>query len=355
MVNKLFDIELKGISKTYSGSKKEAVKELSLEVEKGNIITLLGPSGCGKTTILRLIAGFERADKGSISVAGKVVSDSSIWIPPEKRGIGMVFQDYALFPHLNVFENVGFGYKEKDKKKRVMEVLELVNLLGYEQRYVHELSGGQQQRVALARALTRKPEVVLLDEPFSNLDADLRATMRVEVRRIIKEAGATAVFVSHDQKDALAISDKIVVMKEGVVQQIGTSRDIYKRPGNKFVATFVGQSNILQGIIEKEGREVITEMGTLPCSYNHSACDGDTVCISIRPEGLEISDDGNIKGSIKHFTYTGESIEAIVSVKCPHCSPQDLLVHIDPEKEIKMGDTVCFRVLPNFVTVIKNM
>ena len=175
----MLDIELKLITKTYPGTNNPAVNSLCLGVEKGSIITLLGPSGCGKSTTLRLIAGFERPEQGTITIANKVVSDEKTWIPPEKRGVGMVFQDYALFPHLNVFNNVGFGYQEKDKQKRIEEVLNLVNLRGLEQRFPHELSGGQQQRVALARALARRPVVVLLDEPFSNLDADLRSHMRV--------------------------------------------------------------------------------------------------------------------------------------------------------------------------------
>ena len=241
----MFDIELKAVRKTYLGNEEPAVKNLSLRVEKGSIITLLGPSGCGKTTTLRLIAGFERADSGSIALAGKIVSDSDTWIPPEKRGVGMVFQDYALFPHLNVFNNVGFGYKEKDREKRVYEVLALVNLRGYENRFPHELSGGQQQRVALARALARNPVVVLLDEPFSNLDADLRNQMRRDVASIIRNAGATAVFVTHDQKDALAVSDQVVVMKDGQIEQIGSPREIYQFPETEFVATFeIGRAHV---------------------------------------------------------------------------------------------------------------
>jgi len=349
----MYDIELKSVTKTYPGTREPAVKNICLAVEKGAIITLLGPSGCGKSTTLRLIAGFERADGGSITLAGKVVSDSNTWIPPEKRGVGMVFQDYALFPHLNVFNNVGFGYKAIDRNKRIMEVIELVNLKGYEKRYPHELSGGQQQRVALARALTRRPVVILLDEPFSNLDADLRVHMRYEVKRIIKEAGATAIFVSHDQKDALAISDKIVVMHKGVVQQKGTPREIYQYPENRFVATFVGQSNILEGKIGTDEASVVTDLGIIPCSHTHGLQTGEKVYISIRPDGLEMDPEGQINGCIKESTYTGESIDAVVEVVLDNGIRQNLLTHIHPEKEVKAGDLVRFKVLPHFVAVIR--
>lgn len=351
----MLDIQLKNIKKNYLGSKKPAVENLSLEVEKGSIVTLLGPSGCGKTTTLRLIAGFERADSGIITLAGKIVSDEYTWMPPEKRGIGMVFQDYALFPHLNVFDNIAFGYKEKDKRQRVMEVLELVNLAGYEKRYVHELSGGQQQRVALARALARRPAVVLLDEPFSNLDADLRGYMRVEIKRIIKEAGATAIFVSHDQKDALAISDIIVVMKEGVVQQVGTPREIYQYPENKFVASFVGQSNILEGKMGAGGTSVLTAaLGSVPCSHTHCMCTGEDVCISIRPDSLEMDEKGQLEGAVKQFTYTGEAIDVVITVTTSLGKEEDLLVHVHPEENVNIGDIIRFKVLPNFVAVVKN-
>ncbi|MBS4021255.1 MAG: ABC transporter ATP-binding protein [Dethiobacter sp.] len=350
----MFDIELKAVSKKYAGTEEPAVKNLSLAVEKGSIVTLLGPSGCGKSTTLRLIAGFERPDVGSIALAGKVVSDSNTWIAPEKRGVGMVFQDYALFPHLNIFKNIGFGYKANDHNKRITEVIELVNLKGYEKRYPHELSGGQQQRVALARALTRKPVVVLLDEPFSNLDADLRVHMRLEVKRIIKESGATAIFVSHDQKDALAISDSIVVMNEGVVQQMGTPREIYQYPENKFVATFVGQSNILEGKMARDEESVITDLGIIPCSHTHGLKSGEEVYISIRPDSFEMDPEGQIKGRIKESTYTGESIDAVVEIVFDNGTRRDLLTHIHPEKEVKIGDLVRFKVLPHFIAVIRH-
>jgi iron(III) transport system ATP-binding protein len=350
----MYDIELKKITKTYLEQKEPAVKSLSLCIEKGSITTLLGPSGCGKSTTLRLIAGFERADAGSIILAGNTVSDSNTWTPPEKRGVGMVFQDYALFPHLSVFNNIGFGYKGKDRTERVKEVIALVNLKGYEERYPNELSGGQQQRVALARALTRRPVVVLLDEPFSNLDADLRVHMRMEVRRIIKEAGATAVFVSHDQKDALAISDRVVVMKDGVIQQEGTPREIYQFPENIFVATFVGQTNILEGTIGLDGQSVMTPLGEIPCLHTHDLPPGTEVHLSVRAESLEMCKDGTVEGRVKSTVYTGSTIDAFVEVALPGGKTYDLLVHFHPEIEIKAGDLARFRVLPDFVAVIRH-
>ncbi len=348
----MHDIELQSITKTYSGTEESAVKNLSFTVEKGSITTLLGPSGCGKSTTLRLIAGFERADRGTLSLAGKVVSDERTWLPPEKRGVGMVFQDYALFPHLNVFSNVGFGYKARDRKQRVNEVLDLVNLNSYEDRYPHQLSGGQQQRVALARALTRKPVVVLFDEPFSNLDADLRIYMRAEIKRIVKEAGITAVFVSHDQKDALAISDRIIVIKDGILQQVGTPRDLYQYPENNFVATFVGQTNLIEGKIGSDGASVETMLGIVPCNHTHNLAPGEHAYISIRPDSLEMNVNGLIKGKIKQYTYTGEAIDAVIEVLLQNGQTQDLLVHIHPEKIVSMGDIVRFTVIPDFVALI---
>lgn len=346
-------IELKGITKTYSGSSRPAIRDVSLTVAEGSLATLLGPSGCGKTTMLRLIAGFEWQDSGSISLKGKVVSDFHRKIPPEKRNVGMVFQDYALFPHLNVLDNVGFGYKERDRKGRIEEVLDMVDLSGYEKRYPHQLSGGQQQRVALARALAPRPLLVLLDEPFSNLDADLRAHMRSEIRQILKETGTTAVFVSHDQKDALAISERIVVMREGAVQQEGTPQEIYQAPKNTFVATFVGTTNILTGRISPQGRTVETALGTLPCLQTHGLPPHREVFVSVRPESLELASNGPVQGKVKSYSYTGKTIDAVIAVQLRGGVFQDLSVHIHPEARVQKGDALSFRLLPDFVAVLE--
>ncbi len=346
-------IELKNVTKTYPGSTTPAVNDFSLELEKGSITTLLGPSGCGKSTTLRLIAGFEKAEEGTILLDNKVVSDKYNWVPPEKRGIGMVFQDYALFPHLNVYKNIGFGYKGSDKDQRIKKIIDLVNLEGFENRYPSELSGGQQQRVALGRALTNRPVLVLLDEPFSNLDADLRVHMRMEVQQIIKEAGATAIFVSHDQKDALAISDKIVVINNGKIQQVGSPRVIYQFPSNDFVARFVGQTNIIQGVIGEDEYTAETPLGMIPCYHNHGHKTGTPVTISIRPDSFELDPNGSIEGTIVSSIYTGESIDAKVKVEAEN-KPITILTHIHPEKVVTNGDKVNFKVLPNFVAVIKS-
>lgn len=240
-----------------------AVTNLTLNAEQSEFLTLLGPSGCGKTTTLRLLAGFEQPDSGLIRIAGQVVADDERFIPAEKRSIGMVFQDYALFPHLNVFDNIGFGMpgRKKEKRKRVDEMLALVGLMGYEDRMPYELSGGQQQRVALARALAPKPDILLLDEPFSNLDAALRVQVRGEVRDILRAAGTTTVFVTHDQEEALSLSDKVAVIFQGHLQQLGSPFDLYARPATRMVASFVGEANFIDA--EAHGNLARSPLGEL--------------------------------------------------------------------------------------------
>ncbi len=345
-------IKLENVSKTYPCECEPAVRDISLKLEKGEIVTVLGPSGCGKTTLLRLIAGFEKPDSGKILLAGKAVAGGAYWVPPEKRGVGMVFQDYALFPHLDVYENAGFGYGGADKKERVSELLSLVNLTGYEKKYPHELSGGQQQRVALARALARRPVVVMLDEPFSSLDAGLRGYMRLEVKRIIREAGTTALLVSHDQKDALAISDRVAVMKDGALRQIGTPREIYRFPEDRFVAAFVGQSNILKGVIAEDARSLETGLGVIPCSHTHGLKPGSEAYISIRPDSFEMDERGPLAGKITRLTYTGEAYDAEVDVTDAKGGRRNLITHIHPEKSVSVGDVIRFRILPEFVAVM---
>lgn len=346
-------IELNHLTKTFPGCMGPAVFDFNLTIGNGEIITLLGPSGCGKTTTLRMIAGFEKADGGQIAIGGRTVSDRGKWIPPEKRDVGMVFQDYALFPHLTVEENVGFGYRRDDRGARVQEVLRLVNMEELRGRYPHELSGGQQQRVALARALARRPAVILLDEPFSNLDADLREQMRVEVRRILKEARTTAILVSHDQKDALAISDRIVVMEAGTVVQVGTPREIYQYPENRFVATFVGRTNLLDGTVGRDGRSVETMLGTIPCEHTHNKNPGEPVEISVRPDSLELDPQGDIEGVVHRATYVGDAIDGVLQVSCGEDCIREILVHIHPEEDIQEGQRVRFRVLPHFIAVLQ--
>ena len=344
-------IEMIKIQKKYPECPGPAVDCLSLVVKQGEIITLLGPSGCGKTTTLRLIAGFERPEQGSILLGNIPVTGNGLWIPPEKRNIGMVFQDYALFPHLNTRDNIGISLKKAEKEKRVEEMLALVNLQGLGERYPHELSGGQQQRVALGRALARNPVVVLLDEPFSNLDSDLRSHMRREVAAIIKKAGATAVFVTHDLKDALAVSDRVAVLRDGRLEQVGTPQNIYRHPETEFVATFVGKSNILPGIIGPDHRSVNTDIGVIPCSHTHQLPAGQKVKVSVRADSFELDPDGDVEGVIRETIYGGNEIEAVLEVMTEK-GPLDLLVHIHPEKSIRKGARLRFHVLPEFVAVI---
>jgi iron(III) transport system ATP-binding protein len=239
-----------------------AVDGVDLAVHQGRFLALLGPSGCGKTTTLRLIAGFEAPDGGAIHVAGQPVAGPGRWVPPERRRVGVVFQSYALFPHLDVAQNVAFGLANgRDRARRVAEVLAMVGLAGMEKRMPHELSGGQQQRVALARALAPEPAILLLDEPFSNLDAGLRCRVRAEVREILRAAGATVVFVTHDQEEALSVADEVAVMCQGKIAQVGSPDAIYWRPASHAVAAFVGDANFLPGEATASG--VFCELGRL--------------------------------------------------------------------------------------------
>jgi len=285
-------IELKNVTKSYGSLK--ALKEASFRVEQGEIFAILGPSGCGKTTTLRLIAGFEKPDTGEIIINGKSVAGMGFFVPPEERKVGMVFQDYALFPHLTVKENIAFGLKKMEKatkEKIIKTMLEFVGLEDLTERYPHQLSGGQQQRVALARALAPCPVVVLLDEPLSNLDADMRTQMRAEVLRVLRAAKTTAILVTHDQEEAFAMADRVAVMNAGQIEQIGTPEEIYHYPSTRFVADFVGQADFIDGIAEKEG--IITEIGTFP--NNTALPKGTKVQLMIRPD--DISFDSTEKGN----------------------------------------------------------
>ncbi len=259
-----------------------AVDGLSLEVEAGATVALLGPSGCGKTTTLRLIAGFERPDAGTVVVGGRTLAGPGVFVPPEKRRIGVVFQDYALFPHYDVAGNVGYGLGRGADRDRVEQVLELVGLGGLGQRSVNELSGGQQQRVALARALAPAPELILLDEPFSNLDASLRTRVRDEVREILDSQGVTSIFVTHDQEEALSVADTVAVLNEGRVEQVATPEEVYSRPSSRWVAGFLGEIEVLPGVARD---------GTVSCDLGVVAggrqLEG-AVDVLIRPESVAV-------------------------------------------------------------------
>lgn len=290
-------LRVQSVTKHYSEMTAPAVSDVSLTLSEGEILGLLGPSGCGKTTLLRLIAGFERPETGSIELAGRVVADHSHWVPPEQRSIGMVFQDFALFPHLTVAQNVAFGLQHWGKaqaeavQKRMMESIELVGLKGMENRYPNELSGGQQQRVALARALAPRPALILLDEPLSNLDVQVRLYLRQEVRDILKRTGISAVFVTHDQEEALSISDQVVVMRQGHMEQVGTPEMIYWQPASRFVAEFVTQANFLPAQCQDQVWQ--TEVGCFAANAVSTEASGEDGQgeLMIRQEDLQIEPD----------------------------------------------------------------
>ncbi|WP_137289727.1 ABC transporter ATP-binding protein [Natronorubrum halophilum] len=281
-------LELEGVAKRYGSE--AVVPDLSLSVRDGEILTVLGPSGCGKTTTLRLIAGLERPNAGKIRLRGDDVAGNGRFVPPEERGVGVVFQEFALFPHLTARENVGFALQKRgadEREARVDELLELVRLKGRGADYPDELSGGQQQRIALARALAPEPEILLLDEPFSNLDVDLRVEMREEVRRIITEAGVTAVSVTHDQEEALSISDRIAVMNEGDIEQIDSPQRAFQRPESRFVADFLGRASFLSGAVRGAG--VDTGLGRVlrddVDGLAHQS-DGTAIDLLVRPDDV---------------------------------------------------------------------
>jgi iron(III) transport system ATP-binding protein len=289
----------------------KVVEQLSFTLERGAIGCLLGPSGCGKTTVLRCIAGFEPVLSGSIRLAGNLVSGPGVMVPPERRRIGMVFQDYALFPHLSVADNIAFGLHRlprTERKARTRALAELVGLGDALAKYPHELSGGQQQRVALARALAPRPDLLLLDEPFSNLDVDLRERLSIEVRNIIKASGATAVLVTHDQHEAFAMADEIGVIHEGRIQQWDPAYNLYHRPVNRFVADFVGQGVFLPAKV-LSGRRIEFELGVLEGSLAPVAGRrGAAVEILLRPDDIVHDDNSPLKAEVVHKAFRGAEI-----------------------------------------------
>ena len=306
-------VRLDHISKIYqdpkTGKDFYAVKDTSLTIQPGSFVTLMGPSGCGKTTTLRMIAGFESPDEGEIYLGDEAINA----LTPNKRDTAMVFQSYALLPHYNVFDNVAYGLKlrkvPKDEiKRRVMAILDLVELTGMEGRMTNQLSGGQQQRVALARALVIEPSVLLFDEPLSNLDAKLRVSMRTEIRRIQQRVGITAIYVTHDQSEAMALSDQIIVMKNGVVEQMGTPQEIYYHPKNEFVADFIGEANFLRGTMigRENGHAVIRVEGhDMPVADRPDMEPGREYTIVLRPEAAHLSDEGGVPCRVSLSCFMG--------------------------------------------------
>ena len=327
-------LEVAELTKLYpnTAGRTGGVQSASFTIPEGELFTLLGPSGCGKTTTLRAIAGLETPDKGRITIAGREMFNGStgINVALNLRELGMVFQSYAIWPHMTVFENAAYPlrvsrtrrYSRTEITKRTTDVLERVGLGSYASRSATQLSGGQQQRLALARALAREPRLLLLDEPLSNLDAQLREQMRVELKRLQRETGVTAVYVTHDQTEALAISDRIAVMRDGRIVQTGTPKEIYHRPNSEFVANFVGRSNLLRGVLAQSAlrdqtASVRTSSGDIACMFCEPLPAGANVAVLVRPENIAISSNANcenrLAGRVLRETYLGETVEYLVS------------------------------------------
>ena len=334
----LVDLALYQVSRGFGDL--PVLEALSLDVYKGELCCLLGPSGCGKTTTLKVIAGFLAPEAGAVTLAGADITH----LPPQKRNVGLVFQNYALFPHMNVHDNVAYGLRRRHRPKdeirsRVAEILRLVQLSGYETRRIHELSGGQQQRVALARALIIEPQLLLLDEPLSNLDARLRTEMRDEIRRIQRTLDITTVYVTHDQEEAMSIADRIVIMNQGRIEQIGSPRAIYGRPANRFVADFVGRVNFVLAMVVDGELWLLGERHPLP--QRDRLRSGAVVC-AIRPERLRIqASDAPIHGVVQDTIYLGATVRYRVRVILPQAADLVLDVQVpSPQAVHQPGDRV---------------
>ena len=336
-------VRVRGLSKSFGAV--EAVRELNLEIERGELMAVLGPSGCGKTTLLRVIAGFEQPDAGCVVVSDEMVAGPGRIVPPEKRRVGMVFQDYALFPHLSVEGNVAFGLSNRPREERdalTRRTLELVGLQHKALTGVHELSGGERQRVALARALAPEPELVLLDEPFSNLDATLRAGLRREVELILRDAEATALLVTHDQEEALSLADRLAVMRDGEIVQGGPPVEVYGRPATRWAAQFVGEVNVLSGVARGGGVE--TELGVFDLRSPASG----TVQVAVRPEQLELRADGSGNAEVVAREFRGHD----VLYRLRHEGGKTLLVQLPSLQLHEVGASVFVRPAPSAVTAL---
>ena len=373
-------IEVEDLKKQYvsaDGTPGGGVFGISFDVAEGELFTLLGPSGCGKTTTLRSIAGLELPDRGRISLTGKDIYNSAtrVSVPMYDRDIGMVFQSYAIWPHMNVFENAAYplrvsktrNFSRREIHEKVVEILEMVGLGEFIRRPSTQLSGGQQQRLALARALTREPRLLLLDEPLSNLDAMLREQMRVELKRLQQEWGVTTIYVTHDQSEALAISDRIAVMNEGLIMQIGTPKEIYNRPTSEFVAHFIGKTNLIHGDLAADAAagalaKVTTELGPLQCTFPVAVPATGNIAVVIRPESVVIAKQGGaeaggisavnrIAGVVRNEIYLGEIIEYIVATD----NGTEIVVRIPPGQDVGKDDKVLMHFPPEkTVALIEN-
>lgn len=340
-------IELKNLSKNFGDN--QVLKGIDLNIYENEFLTLLGPSGCGKTTILRIIAGFEEPSHGQVMFNGEDIAK----VPAYKREVNTVFQKYALFPFLNVHDNVAFGLnlKKKDKKEideKVTKMLALVGLAGFGNRDITSLSGGQQQRVAIARALVNEPKVLLLDEPLAALDAKLRKGMQAELKKIQKEVGITFIFVTHDQEEALSMSDTIVVMNDGIIQQIGTPMDIYNEPQNRFVANFIGESNIIEGVMPKDCLVVFDDV-QWEC-VDKGFKENENIEVVLRPEDMQVVEpqDGKVSGKIVSKIFMGVHYEYLVETNI-----RKYKVHTT--KNIEMGSVIGLIIDPFDIQVMHKM
>ena len=340
-------LSLRNIGKRYDG--RAALDDLTLDILDGEFLTLLGPSGCGKTTLLRLIAGFEPPDTGTIALAGADITA----VPPERRSLNTVFQSYALFPHLSVFENIAYGLRREKRPKdeiaaRVAEALAMVELGDFARRKPHQLSGGQQQRVAIARALIKRPRLLLLDEPLSALDYKLRRAMQIELKRLQRELGITFLFVTHDQEEALSMSDRIAVLCDGALQQLGTPRDIYERPANLFTARFVGEANLFPArVVALSDTSVTLDIRGVRrerCRPDFALTVGQNLSLLLRPEDIRVlaaDAEHGFPGGVVERNYKGSTLDALIRLD----DGQDVLASRffdadDPEFDYRLGDTV---------------
>lgn len=340
-------IRLVNVTKEYDGE--QVLDNINLYILRNEFVTLLGPSGCGKTTTLRIIGGFENVTRGDVLFEGKKIND----LPPYKRRVNTVFQQYALFPHMNVFENIAFGLRIKKMdnttiKTKVRQVMELMNLGGFDKRSIDSLSGGQKQRVAIARAVVNEPEVLLLDEPLAALDLKLRKEMQMELKNIQQELGITFIFVTHDQEEALTMSDTIVVMNEGKIQQIGTPIDIYNEPKNVFVADFIGESNILSGIMIRDG--LVNFHGRDFICVDKGFGENNPVDVVVRPEDIKLvpEEEGMLTGEVQSVVFKGVHYEMIIKTQ-----EFSWMVHSTLMEEV--GNQVGLKILPNDIHIMKKV
>lgn len=361
--NKSSGVILKDVTKVFqqpdTGKDFVAVNHIDLEILDGEMVTLLGPSGCGKTTTLRMISGFEYPTSGNVFIGERDVAK----VPPNKRGISMVFQSYALFPHMNIWENIAYGLRvakcpQDEIIRRTNDVVELMQLKGMEKRFPNQLSGGQQQRVALARAVVIEPSVLLFDEPLSNLDAKLRESMRDELRALQKRLGITSLYVTHDQSEAMAISDRVVIMKDGNIMQQGSPTEIYEQPNSRFVANFIGKANFIDGTFKgRDGEAALVEIGghtfSIPAPGKMEGIEADgACCLTVRPESILLSDEeGPLPGVISRATYYGAKVEYEVML-----GQQPIIVEVyNPQltRRFAEGDQVHMTLIDRCVRVLK--